>query len=62
MAYIGNSRAPTQSGIIEKLQSAPVAPVEQPKAPEPSMSKDASGAAAIPGATQSMEQGKNTSK
>ena len=62
MAYIGNSRAPTQSGIIEKLQSAPVAPVEQPKAPEPSISKDASGAAAIPGATQSMEQGKNTSK
>lgn len=62
MAYMGHNRAPAQSGIIEKLQSAPAAPAEQPKAPESTMSKDASGAAAIPGATQPMEQGKNTSK
>ena len=62
MAYMGHNRAPAQNGIIEKLQSAPAAPVEQPKAPEPSVNKDVSGAAAIPGATVPVEQGKNTSK
>lgn len=62
MVYLGHYRAPAQSGIIEKLQSAPAASVEEPKAPEPAVSKEASGAAAIPGAQQPMEQGKNTSK
>lgn len=62
MVYMGHNRAPAQNGIIEKLQSAPAAPVEQPKAAEPSISKDASGVAAIPGAQQPIQQDQNTSK
>lgn len=62
MVYMGHSRVPAQSGIIEKLQSVPAAPVEQPKVPEPAVSPEASGAAAIPGAQQPIQQNQNTSK
>ena len=52
MAYLGHYRAPAQSGIIEKLQpvTTPVPASENKSAVSP----DASGAAAIPGAEQSV--------
>lgn len=64
MAYLGDYRAPAQSGVIEKLQSVTTpAPVQEAPV-ESSISKEASGAAAIPGAQQTVpaNPGENTSK
>lgn len=64
MAYLGPYRAPAQSGVIEKLQSVTApAPVQEAPA-ESTVSKEASGAAAIPGAQQTVpaNPGENTSK
>lgn len=63
MAYLGPYRAPAQSGIIEKLQSVTSpAPAKQDPQADAAV-KEATGAAAIPNASQSVpDAGKNTSK
>ena len=59
MAYLGPYRAPVQSSIIEKLQSVPT-----PAPAQETAVKEAAGAAAIPGASQTVPgaSGENTSK
>lgn len=63
MAYLGPYRAPAQSGIIEKLQSVTSpAPAQQDPQADAAV-KEATGAAAIPSASQSVPgAGENTSK
>ena len=59
MAYLGPYRAPVQSSIIEKLQAVPT-----PAPAQETAVKEAAGAAAIPGASQTVPgaSGENTSK
>lgn len=64
MAYLGPYRAPAQSGIIEKLQSVSTPAPAQETPAESAAVREASGTAAIPGASQTVPgaSGENASK